>query len=143
MTLLSPHIDLILPLPCFSVPQFWTKEQEAAAWNANVRGGLEGTAIATAITVPGYYLLHRSLPAFRQLPLPLKAFGITVVAVPCIIINAEKAGEAYERSQWTGLGKEELDRTEIKEAQRWDGLSSGQKVQDWASRHKWGIVGGS
>lgn len=123
--------------------KFMTKEEEKALWNANVNGGLRGLAYAAAVCGPGFYALQRYSPKFRTLPLPLKAFGLVVISVPLISVTAEKAGEAYERSLWTGAGVKELETKAIKEQQRWDSLTTSEKVRDWASNHQYSIVGGS
>jgi hypothetical protein len=62
--------------------------------------------------------------------------------VPCISISGEKAGEAFERSKWTGVGKEELDRERFRKETRWESLSTTGKVKDWAARNKWGLIAG-
>jgi hypothetical protein len=72
--------------------------------------------------------------------LPLKAFGIVTVAVPCITIGAEKAGEKYERGI-LGVNQIEDEQTAREEA-RWEKLSTGEKVRDWGKRYQWSIVGG-
>jgi hypothetical protein len=118
-----------------------TAAQSQAHWDANVSGALKGSLLATAIAVPGATFLQRRSPFFRALPLPLKALGVVVITVPCVTIAAEKAGEAYERSQWTGVGVEELKKTAKIEEERWSGLSTGEKVGDWAKRNKYGILG--
>jgi hypothetical protein len=111
------------------------------AFRQNVQGALKGAATAGAILGPALYLLPRYFPQFRQIPLPLKAFGIVTVAIPCVTIGAEKAGERYERGI---LGVNDLeDRKERKEDARWQGLSTTDKISDWGKRYQWSIVGGS
>jgi hypothetical protein len=61
--------------------------------------------------------------------------------VPCISITAEKSGEAFIRSTWTGSGKNEIDREAQRAAARWDSLGTVAKAQDWGGRHKWGLIG--
>jgi hypothetical protein len=75
------------------------------------------------------------------MPLPLKALGIVTISVPCIVIAAEKSGEAFDRSQWTGIGKQEMDAVAAREDQRWGNLSFGEKLGDWGKRNKFGILG--
>jgi hypothetical protein len=72
----------------------------------------------------------------------LKALGLVVISVPCISISAEKAGEAYERSMWTGVGQREIERRGAVEEQQWEELSTGEKIKNWANRNQYGIVGG-
>lgn len=63
--------------------------------------------------------------------------------LPGISIGAEKSGEAFDRSRWTGVGKREMDAVAERERTRWQGLGNGEKVQEWAKGNKWGIIGSS
>jgi hypothetical protein len=123
------------------LPQFATPEQQAAHRSATTRGALTGLALATSISLPTYYLLSRRSNFYRALPPAAKTFGFVVIGIPCICISAEKAGEAYDRSQWTGVGKMELDLVQEREKRRWQGLGGGEKMGDWAKRNKYGIIG--
>jgi hypothetical protein len=60
--------------------------------------------------------------------------------VPTITITAEKAGEAYDRSQWTGVGKRELDAEAQRETERWQGLSTTERMTDFAKQNKYGLI---
>jgi hypothetical protein len=79
---------------------------------------------------------------YRALPIPLKAFAGVVVILPCLSISAEKAGEAYERSQWSGIGKRELDMKEKREQERLANMGTGARLSDWAGRNRYGIIAG-
>ncbi|KAJ9112194.1 hypothetical protein QFC20_002375 [Naganishia adeliensis] len=120
----------------------WSQEQEQAAWDANIRGGIKGALLAAGITIPGTLALQRFSATYRQLPIPAKAFAATIVAVPCIVISAETAGMDYERSLWEGTGKREIDRKAQADIERWDRMSGADKFQDWAKRNQWSLVGG-
>ncbi len=72
----------------------------------------------------------------------MKAFGFIIVGIPCISVSAEKAGEAFERSQWSGTGKIELDKEAERERRRLEGMTVSDRVKDWASRNQFGIIGG-
>lgn len=43
----------------------------------------------------------------------------------------------------TGVGKEELDTVAQREQDRWNRLKTNEKVTEWATRHQYGIIGGS
>jgi hypothetical protein len=43
----------------------------------------------------------------------------------------------------TGFGKEELDLEERRALDRWNSLSTGDKIRDVAARHEYGIIGGA
>jgi len=79
---------------------------------------------------------------YKALPIPLKAFGAVVVILPCLSISAEKAGEAYDRSQWSGIGKRELDMKEKREQERLANLTTQARLNDWAGRNRYGIIAG-
>ncbi len=121
--------------------QFTSPEQQAAYRSANIRGGLTGIALATGVSVPSYLILNSRSNFYRSLPIAAKAFGFVVIGVPFVFISAEKAGEAYDRSTWTGAGKRELDMVEERERQRWDSLGFGEKFGDWGRRNRYGIIG--
>ena len=110
------------------------------AFRHNVTGAIKGAAVAASIVTPAWFFLQRQSANFRAIPLPLKAFGIVTVAVPCITIGAEKAGEKYERGI-LGVNQIEDEQTAREEA-RWEKLSTGDKVRDWGKRYQWSIVGG-
>lgn len=87
--------------------------------------------------------LKRQSAYYRALPLPLKALGVVGVIVPSMSIGAEKAGEAYSRTQWTGVGKREMEAVELRERERWERLGTSGQIADWAKRRKWYIITGS
>lgn len=92
--------------------------------------------------MPGHFGLMARSSTYRALPIPLKAFAGVVVILPCISISAEKAGEAYERSQWRGVGKKELDLKEKREEERLASMGTTQRLSDWAGRNRYGIIAG-
>lgn len=122
--------------------QLLTPEDSSAYTQATINGGLRGLAIGTGIAVPGHFALMRYSHNYKALPIPLKAFGAVVVILPCLSISAEKAGEAYERSQWSGIGKRELDMKEKREQERLANLTTQARLNDWAGRNRYGIIAG-
>ncbi|ORY22138.1 hypothetical protein BCR39DRAFT_508208 [Naematelia encephala] len=120
-----------------------TPEDIAGHRAATTKGAIRGILLGAAISAPTFYTLQRRSHFYKQLPLPLKAFGVVVVVVPCFSISAEKAGEAYEREQWTGVGKQELDAKAQAALDRWSSLDTWGKVKDWSKSNKWGLIGTS
>lgn len=118
-----------------------SEEDIAGHRQAVIKGGLTGLGAASLITAPVFYALHRRSPGFRALPLPMKAFGTVVILIPVMSVAAEKAGERYDREQWTGVGMEEIRYEESKEQARRNELSTWQATKDWAGRNKWSILG--
>jgi hypothetical protein len=123
--------------------QIVTKEGEEQYLDAVITGGLKGFAYATALGVPGYFLLTRNSATYRALPPSLKAFGFVVIGIPLVSVCAEKSGERFEQSQWTGVGKVELDKEAERERRRLEQLSLSERVKDFGKRNQYGIVGGS
>ncbi|WVF66604.1 hypothetical protein IAT40_001344 [Kwoniella sp. CBS 6097] len=109
--------------------------------DATINGGIRGTFLGFGLAIPSYFILNKRVAAYRNLPAPLKALGAVMVVVPCISISAEKAGEAFTRTQYTGVAKRELDREAMVEAERWEKMSSVDKLGDWAGRHKYQMIG--
>ncbi|KAL0253904.1 hypothetical protein I308_101282 [Cryptococcus tetragattii IND107] len=110
--------------------------------DATIVGGIKGAFLAAAICIPGHMLLMKRSPYFRALPLPLKALGHVTITVPCISVAAEKGGEAYTRSQYSGMGQREIDWELQIRNEKWEKMSKLEKIGDWAARHKYGIIGG-
>jgi len=118
-----------------------TQEELQAQQNAVIKGGVKGAAYGLATAIPASYLLHRRWPYYRSLPPSLKALGVVMVAVPWCVIEAERQSGFFEQEQWR-LREGYVDPREA-ERIRFAKLSAAEKVQDWADRHRYGIVGGS
>lgn len=128
-------------LPPCSHDQITTEKQQQGYIDSTIEGGLKGAAVAAGVLVPATMILRKQSAYFRALPLPLKALGAVSVIVPAITISAEKAGEAYSRTQWTGIGKQEIEAVQRREQERWEKLGTWGQVGDWAKRRKWAIIG--
>ncbi|WVO16032.1 hypothetical protein L204_103697 [Cryptococcus depauperatus] len=118
-----------------------TQEDVRGYTDATITGGIKGAFIAVGLAVPAHLLLTRRVPIYRTLPLSLRALGYVTLVVPCISISAEKAGEAYNRSGYSGIGQKEIDYELEMEREKWDKMTKYQKAADWAGRHKYGIIG--
>ncbi|EJD53540.1 hypothetical protein AURDEDRAFT_110376 [Auricularia subglabra TFB-10046 SS5] len=119
-----------------------TPEELQAHQRATMVGGLQGLAVGSAIAAPTLYAANRFVPTYRALPPSLKAMAAIGIIVPAAVIQAERAGLAFDKSQWTGMGEIELQRREIQAQSKWASMDDYDKFKDWASRHKFGIVGG-
>jgi len=80
--------------------QLATEEEMAAHAAASRRGAIEGGVASSAVALGASYLLHRRYPAYRQLPISLKALGVVLVVAPFISIQAERRGYEYDQSTW-------------------------------------------
>ncbi|KIJ16251.1 hypothetical protein PAXINDRAFT_168766 [Paxillus involutus ATCC 200175] len=111
---------------------------------AVMRGAAEGFFGTLAFATPAAFYLNRRWPYYRSLPLPLKVAGMVMMVAPAVSIQAERRSLAFERTNtWAGVAKLELDRVTAEEDARWNSLSTGEKVQDWATRHQYSIILGS
>jgi len=117
-----------------------TREEIEAYNNATVRGAAEGAVIGAAIALPGFSLLNRRWGYYRSLPPSLKLLGIILVVVPGIVIQAERRGLEYDRSQWGGAGKMELDREAEESRAAWEELSAKKKIMKWLVGHQYSIM---
>lgn len=64
------------------------------------RGALEGAVASAAVSIPGFYYLHRKSAWYRSLPLPLRVAGVVMVVAPLTSIQAERRSLEFERKQW-------------------------------------------
>ncbi|KAG1733925.1 uncharacterized protein EDB91DRAFT_1057155 [Suillus paluster] len=120
-----------------------TQEEIDDHTNATIRGAAEGAAFSAALAIPSWLILNRRWAYFRALPPPLKLMGTVMLVAPCVSIQAERRGLAFDRAHWTGAGRMELDREAAEAEAQWNALSTKQKIGDWASRHQYSIIVGS
>jgi hypothetical protein len=67
---------------------------------ASKRGAIEGALGSGAAAIAASLWAQRRLPAYRNLPISLKALGVIIIVAPCVSIQAERRGLEYDRSQW-------------------------------------------
>lgn len=65
-----------------------------------MRGTVEGTVVSAAAAAGASYYLNRSWPAYRRLPISMKALAVVCIVVPVASIQGERRGLEYDRSQW-------------------------------------------
>lgn len=119
-----------------------TKEEADAHYRTTLIGGAQGFAVGLVGSLAMAYFLNARWPYFRALPLQLKAFSMVVITVPATVIQAEHASDAFQRAQWEGVAKMELDDEALRQLQRWESMSVGAKAYDYAARHQMGMVVG-
>jgi len=119
-----------------------TQDEVRAHNNATIRGAAEGAVVGAAIALPGFYTLNRRWAYYRTLPPSLKVLGMVLVVVPGVVIQAERRGLEYDRSQWGGAGKMELDREAEERRVAWEQLSVQSKVMKWLVGHQYSIMFG-
>ncbi|TCD70801.1 hypothetical protein EIP91_001491 [Steccherinum ochraceum] len=119
-----------------------TQQQRDAQMHATVLGGAKGFFGSLAIAGPTAYILNKRWAYYRALQPSLKALGIIIAVLPTLVISAERAGLRYEREQWTGVGKAEIDAVAARQQSRWEAMSFTEKARDVAARHEYGLIVG-
>ncbi|KXN89459.1 Respiratory supercomplex factor 2, mitochondrial [Leucoagaricus sp. SymC.cos] len=119
-----------------------TDQQLAEHAAASRRGALEGALVSGSVALAGSYYMHRTWPAYRRLPLSLKALGIVIVVAPCLSIQAERRGLEYDRSQWEGETLRVLDERRLQDEQKWQSMPLKEKFADWVTRHQYTVIMG-
>lgn len=76
-----------------------TKEEEAAHYNAVVKGGLIGGSLGLAIGASGVIYASRRYPSFRGLTLPFRTFLVTSTATFGAIVQADRQGIKHQKEQ--------------------------------------------
>ncbi|KAN0132642.1 hypothetical protein V8E53_009658 [Lactarius tabidus] len=111
---------------------------------ATIRGSIEGIAGALALSLPASFAAQRYWPAYRALPIPLKALGVILVVGPAWAIQTERRGVEFdEQHNWKGVGRQLLDNAKAREASEWSDLSSSEKFSKWVARHQYKVILGS
>jgi hypothetical protein len=78
-----------------------TQEELEAFDRATIRGSVEGIAAGLAISLPASFAAHRYVPAYRALPLHLKALGVVLIVGPTWAIQTERRGVEFdEQYNW-------------------------------------------
>ena len=68
-----------------------------------------------------------------------------MVTISVFTINflGEKAGEAYDQSQWSGAGARSIDAKSKAREKRWEELGTMDKATDFVKRWKFPMIVGS
>jgi len=115
-----------------------TKEEEAAHYNATVRGGTIGGGLGLIIGGAVVYASHKRFPTFRSLTLPMKTFLVTSSATFAAIVNADRASRSFEwardpQRQYRDRATSDLEAVKATE-------SSFQRFKDGGRENRYPIV---
>ncbi|KAF9028617.1 hypothetical protein BDP27DRAFT_915460 [Rhodocollybia butyracea] len=77
-----------------------TEEQMREHSKAVRRGAIEGTIAGSILSGGATYYAHTRIPAYRALPMSLKALGPIILIAPLLSIQAERRSLQYDESQW-------------------------------------------
>ena len=81
-----------------------TREELEAFDRATLRGSIEGIAAGLAISLPASFAAQRYWPAYRALPIQLKALGVVLIVGPAWAVQTERRGVEFdEEHNWWAL----------------------------------------
>ncbi|KAF1997193.1 mitochondrial hypoxia responsive domain-containing protein [Amniculicola lignicola CBS 123094] len=118
-----------------------TKEEEAAHYNATIRGGTIGGVIGTAIGTVAVVAASKRYATFRSLSVPFRAFLVTSSGTFIAVIAADRASAAYD-IEHTPEKKAQIEREKAKIAQYEAGKTALQRAQTWAGENRYPILFG-
>jgi len=119
-----------------------TKEEEAAHYNATLKGGIWGMALGTAAGGLGVFLANKRFHAFRQLTVPFRAFLITSSGTFVGIVAADRGSRGWEAAHNVDKRRyleEVAEHHRMLEA----GKTRSQRIADWATENRYPIIFGS
>ncbi|GAB7330196.1 hypothetical protein MBLNU13_g01860t1 [Cladosporium sp. NU13] len=118
-----------------------TKEDEAAFYNATVKGGTLAGIVGLAVGTAGVYGAQRRYTLIRNLTLPFKVFLAVSTGSFAAIIGADRSGRAYEAAQhpdhdYHSARQAQLEALDANASQK-------ERAMRWASDNRYSIVFGS
>lgn len=118
-----------------------TKEEEAAHYNAVVKGGLVGGSLGLAIGAAGVVYASRKYPSFRGLTLPFRTFLVTSTGTFGAIVQADRQGIKHQKAQ----DPRRLYRDNSQRAQEMvrDNETAYERFMNYGREHRYSIVGAS
>ncbi|KAI0268213.1 hypothetical protein BC834DRAFT_785079, partial [Gloeopeniophorella convolvens] len=121
-----------------------SKEELEAFDRATIRGSIEGVLGGLAISLPASFAAHRYWPAYRALPIHLKALGVVLIVGPTWAIQTERRGVEFDEAHnWKGVGRQLLDSARAREDAEWANLNSSDRFKKWFADHQYKVILGS
>jgi hypothetical protein len=118
-----------------------TKEEEAAHYNATIKGGAIGGVIGTAIGAAAIVGASRRFHSFRSLTVPFRAFLGASTGTFAAVIAADRASAAYD-IEHNPEKKKEIERERNREHELTAGKTNLQRAKDWAEENRYPIIFG-
>ena len=119
-----------------------TKEEEAAHYNATLKGGALGGFLGLGVGGALVFFAHRRYHFFNQLTPQLKAFLVTSAATFAGIISADHASRAFE-SERNPADRQYREREEERRFEETAGKSWTERAMDFGRKERYKIVGAS
>ncbi|KAH7089556.1 hypothetical protein FB567DRAFT_305062 [Paraphoma chrysanthemicola] len=118
-----------------------TKEEEAAHYNATIKGGSIGGVVGTAIGAAAVAGASRRYASFRALTVPFRAFLVASTGTFIAVIAADRASAAYD-IEHTPEKKRAVEREKEREALLEANKSIVQRSKEWASENRYPLLFG-
>ncbi|CZT47127.1 related to mitochondrial hypoxia responsive domain protein [Rhynchosporium secalis] len=115
-----------------------TKEEEAAHYNATLKGGAIGGGLGLLVGTAAVFGLSHRFPTFRSLTLPMKTFLVTSSGTFTAIIQADKASRSFETDRNPANHYKDQASTEL--AQLKENETSFQRFKEWGRENRYPIV---
>jgi hypothetical protein len=118
-----------------------TKEEEAAHYNATVKGGSIGGILGTAVGAAAVMGASRRYASFRALTLPFRVFLVASTGTFVAVIAADRASAAYD-IEHTPEKKRAVEREREREALLESNKTAVQRAKEWASENRYPLLFG-
>lgn len=116
-----------------------TKEEEAAHYNATIKGGSIGGVIGVGLGAAAVMGASRRYPSFRALTVPFRAFLVASTGTFIAVIAADRASAAYD-IEHTPEKKRQQERDREREALYESNRTGVQRAKDWASENRYPLL---
>ncbi|KAF2031610.1 hypothetical protein EK21DRAFT_87875 [Setomelanomma holmii] len=118
-----------------------TKEEEAAHYNATIKGGSIGGIVGTAVGAAAAAGASRRFASFRALTVPFRAFLVASSGTFVAVIAADRASAAYD-IEHTPEKKRAIEREKEREALYESNKTAVQRAKEWASENRYPLLFG-
>lgn len=115
-----------------------TKEEEAAHYNATLKGGITGGIIGLGLGAAAVVTAHHRFPTFRSLTLPMKTFLVTSSGTFISIVQADRASRNFENARNPANAYKDAATQSLELAR--SNESAFQRAKDWGREHRYPIV---
>lgn len=118
-----------------------TKEEEAAHYNATVKGGTIGGLVGTTIAGLAVVGASRRYANFRALTVPFRAFLVASTGSSIAVLAADRASARYDIAH-NPEKQREIERERSREALYEANKTAFERSKDWASENRYPILFG-
>ncbi|KAM0158158.1 hypothetical protein ACHAQE_004982 [Botrytis cinerea] len=115
-----------------------TKEEEAAHYNATLKGGFTGGFVGLAVGGAALYVANRRFHTIRSLTIPMKSFLVSSSGTFAAIISADRASRSYEWNR--DPSRKYKDKSTLLLEQEKASETTAQRLKAWGKENRYSIV---